>query len=140
MEGYASSKEPDKDYFLNFGKGKIVQNGSSLTIVTWGALVQKSIDASRQSGESVEIIDLRTLYPLDLDLIIESLKKTNRLIVVHEDNLTILGGYGGEIVSLINENAFELLMLLLISCIKRFTCCVFICFRGSNFGSDRMDC
>ena len=106
-QGYASSKEPDKDYFLNFGKGKIVQNGSSLTIVTWGALVQKSLDASRQSGESVEIIDLRTLYPLDLDLIIESLKKTNRLIVVHEDNLT--GGYGGEIVSLINENAFELL-------------------------------
>ena len=106
-QGYASSKEPDKDYFLNFGKGKIVQNGSSLTIVTWGALVQKSIDASRQSGESVEIIDLRTLYPLDLDLIIESLKKTNRLIVVHEDNVT--GGYGGEIVSLINENAFELL-------------------------------
>ena len=106
-QGYASSKEPDKDYFLNFGKGKIVQNGSSLTIVTWGALVQKSIDASRQSGESVEIIDLRTLYPLDLDLIIESLKKTNRLIVVHEDNLT--GGYGGEIVSLVNENAFELL-------------------------------
>ena len=106
-QGYASSREPDKDYFLNFGKGKIVQNGSSLTIVTWGALVQKSIDASRQSGESVEIIDLRTLYPLDLDLIIESLKKTNRLIVVHEDNLT--GGYGGEIVSLINENAFELL-------------------------------
>ena len=106
-QGYASSQEPDKDYFLNFGKGKIVQKGSSLTIVTWGALVQKSIDASRQSGESVEIIDLRTLYPLDLDLIIESLKKTNRLIVVHEDNLT--GGYGGEIVSLINENAFELL-------------------------------
>ena len=106
-QGYASSKEPDKDYFLNFGKVKIVQNGSSLTIVTWGALVQKSIDASRQSGESVEIIDLRTLYPLDLDLIIESLKKTNRLIVVHEDNLT--GGYGGEIVSLVNENAFELL-------------------------------
>ena len=106
-QGYASSKEPDKDYFLNFGNGKIVQKGSSLTIVTWGALVQKSVDASRQSGESVEIIDLRTLYPLDLDLIIESLKKTNRLIVVHEDNLT--GGYGGEIVSLINENAFELL-------------------------------
>ena len=106
-QGYASSKEPDKDYFLNFGRGKIVQKGSSLTIVTWGALVQKCIDASRQSDESVEIIDLRTLYPLDLDLIIESLEKTNRLIVVHEDNLT--GGYGGEIVSLINENAFELL-------------------------------
>ncbi len=106
-QGYASSKEPDKNYFLNFGKGKIIQKGSNLTIVTWGALVQKCIDASRQSGESVEIIDLRTLYPLDLDLIIESLRKTNRLIVVHEDNLT--GGYGGEIVSLINENAFELL-------------------------------
>ena len=137
-QGYASSKEPDKDYFLNFGKGKIVQNGSSLTIVTWGALVQKSIDASRQSGESVEIIDLRTLYPLDLDLIIESLKKTNRLIVVHEDNLT--EDMEEKLYHWLMKMLLNYLMLLLRELHQRFTCCVFIRFRGSNFGSDRMDC
>ena len=106
-QGYATSKEPDNNYCLNFGKGKIVQEGNDLTIITWGALVQKSIEASKQSGYNVEIIDLRTLYPLDLDLIIESISKTNRAIIVHEDNLT--GGFGGEITSLINENGFEYL-------------------------------
>ena len=106
-QGYATCKEPDENYCLDFGVGKVVQEGSELTIVTWGALVQKSIDAARQVESSIEIIDLRTLYPLDLDIIINSLKKTSRVIVVHEDNLT--GGFGGEIVSLINENAFDLL-------------------------------
>ena len=106
-QGYATSKEPDGNYCLDFGVGSIVQEGSDLTIVTWGSLVQKSIDASRATDYDVEIIDLRTLYPLDLDIIIQSLEKTNRVIVVHEDNLT--GGFGGEIVSLINEHAFELL-------------------------------
>ncbi len=106
-QGYATCKEPDENYCLDFGIGKVVQEGSELTIVTWGALVQKSIDAARQVESSIEIIDLRTLYPLDLDIIINSLKKTSRVIIVHEDNLT--GGFGGEIVSLINENAFDLL-------------------------------
>ena len=106
-QGYAKSKEPDENYCLDFGIGKVVNEGTDLTIVTWGALVQKSIDAARKTNYNIEIIDLRTLYPLDLDIIINSLKKTNRLIVVHEDNLT--GGFGGEIVSLINEHAFELL-------------------------------
>ena len=106
-QGYAISKEPNENYCINFGKGKIVQKGDKLTIVTWGALVQKCIEASKQSQYDIEIIDLRTLFPLDLDLIIDSLSKTNRLLVVHEDNLT--GGFGGEIVSLVNENAFELL-------------------------------
>ena len=106
-QGYAASKEPDSNYCLDFGKGNIVQEGNELTLVTWGALVQKSIEASKQSERSVEIIDLRTLYPLDLDLIIKSISKTNRVIIVHEDNLT--GGFGGEISSLINEHAFEYL-------------------------------
>ena len=106
-QGYATSKEPDENYCLDFGVGSIAQEGSDLTIVTWGSLVQKSIDATRATDHHVEIIDLRTLYPLDLDIIIQSLEKTNRVIVVHEDNLT--GGFGGEIVSLINEHAFELL-------------------------------
>jgi len=104
-QGYASSNEPDNEYCLDFGKGNIVQEGNQLTIVTWGALVQKCIEASKESGFSVEVIDLRTLYPLDLELIIQSISKTNRAIIVHEDNLT--GGFGGEISALINENAFE---------------------------------
>jgi len=104
-QGYATSKEPDDTYCLNFGKGNIVQEGSDLTIVTWGALVQKSMEASKQSGFDIEILDLRTLYPLDLELIIKSVSKTNRVIIAHEDNLT--GGFGGEITSLINEHAFE---------------------------------
>jgi len=106
-QGYATSKEPDENYCLDFGVGSIAQEGSDLTIVTWGSLVQKSLDAARATDYDIEIIDLRTLYPLDLDIIIQSLEKTNRVIVVHEDNLT--GGFGGEIVSLINEHAFELL-------------------------------
>ena len=104
-QGYATSKEPNENYCLNFGKGNIIQEGNDLTIITWGALVQKSIEAAKQSGFDIEILDLRTLYPLDLELIIQSISKTNRAIIVHEDNLT--GGFGGEITSLINEHAFE---------------------------------
>ena len=106
-QGYATSKEPDENYCLDFGSGRIAQEGSDLTIITWGALVQKSIEASKQTNRSIEVVDLRTLYPLDLNIIIKSLEKTNRAIIVHEDNLT--GGFGGEILSLINEHAFELL-------------------------------
>ena len=106
-QGFATSKEPDENYCLDFGKGKIVQEGSDLTVVTWGALVQKSIEASKNTEASIEVIDLRTLNPLDLDLIINSVSKTNRLLIAHEDNLT--NGFGAEIVSLINEKAFEYL-------------------------------
>ena len=104
-QGYATSKEPDENYCLNFGKGKIVKEGEDLTVITWGALVQKCVEAAKQSRYKIEIIDLRTLYPLDLDLILSSIKKTNRAIIVHEDNLT--GGFGGEISALINEKVFE---------------------------------
>ena len=67
-QGYASSEEPSEDFLLEFGKANIVQKGSDITIVTWGALVQKSIEASRKSNLSIEIIDLRTLNPLDFDI------------------------------------------------------------------------
>ena len=106
-QGFASSPEPNKDYLLPFGKGKIVQNGSEVTIVTWGALVQKSVEAAKASNLSVEIIDIRTLNPLDMELILKSVSKTNRVIVAHEDNLT--GGFGGEIASRIAEEGFEYL-------------------------------
>jgi len=106
-QGYASSPEPDENYIMDFGKANIVKEGNDITIVTWGALVQKSIEASRNSQFSVEIIDLRTLNPLDMNTILESLSKTNRLIIAHEDNIT--SGFGAEIASKIMENGFELL-------------------------------
>ncbi len=106
-QGFASSPEPDENYLLEFGKAKIIQEGNDLTIVTWGALVQKSIEASRNLDYSIEIIDLRTLNPLDENCILNSIKKTNRVIVAHEDNIT--NGFGAEIVSIISDKAFELL-------------------------------
>jgi len=106
-QGFASSDEPDSEYLLEFGKANIIQNGEDITIVTWGALVQKSVEAAKKTNISVEIIDLRTLVPLDFDTILQSIKKTNRLIVVHEDNLT--NGFGAEIVSKISDVGFEFL-------------------------------
>ena len=106
-QGFASSFEPSSNYLLPFGKAAVVQEGTDVTIICWGAIVQKSIEASRNSNASIEIIDLRTLNPLDMETIIISLKKTNRVIVAHEDNLT--NGFGAEIVARINEVAFEYL-------------------------------
>ena len=106
-QGYAASEEPDSDYLLNFGKANIVQEGSDLTIVTWGALVQKSIEAARDLDYDIEIIDIRTLNPFDKETVLNSVKKTNRLIVAHEDNLT--NGFGAEIVSIISNEGFKYL-------------------------------
>ena len=87
--------------------GVVAQEGVDLTIVTWGAMVYKSIEASKKVDFSVEVLDIRYIYPLDFELIKNSIKKTNRVIVVHEDNIT--NGFGGEIVSRINEECFEFL-------------------------------
>ncbi len=106
-QGFASAPEPDENYLLPFGKAAIVQKGSDVTIITWGALVQKSIEASRNTGISAEIIDLRTLNPLDIDTILLSIQKTNRAIIAHEDNLT--NGFGAEIAAKIGEEGFEFL-------------------------------
>ncbi len=106
-QNYASSNEPDENTFLEFGKARYVSRGSDLTIITWGSIVQKSIEAIRELEVSADIIDLRTLYPLDLDTIKESISKTNRVIIAHEDNLT--NGFGGEISALISEHYFEML-------------------------------
>jgi len=100
---------PDEDYLVPIGKAKTVREGNDLTIVTYGAMVHKSAEAAetldRDDGVSVEIIDLRTLLPLDDDAIVESVKKTGRLLVVHEDTRT--GGIAGEIAMRVSEKAFE---------------------------------
>jgi len=106
-QGFASSPEPDENYLLPFGKARVVQEGSDLTIITWGALVQKSIEAVRNTGISADIIDLRTINPLDMDSILSSIQKTSRAIVAHEDNLT--NGFGAEIAARIADEGFEFL-------------------------------
>ena len=107
-QGFASSPEPDEDYILPFGKAKIVQEGEVLTIITWGAMVQKSIEAVKKENISpgiVEIIDLRTLNPLDQETIEISVKKTGKVLIVHEDYLT--NGPGAEISAIIADKYFE---------------------------------
>ena len=109
-QGYAATEEPGEDYVLPFGKARIVSKGDELTIITWGAMVQKSIEGTKSLGlpnGTVEIIDLRTLNPLDLDTIEASLNKTGKALVVYEDNLT--NGPGAEISALIADKYFEML-------------------------------
>lgn len=109
-QGYASSLEPDADYVLPFGIASVKKEGNDVTIITYGALVQQSLEAARMmeaKGIGVEVIDLRTLNPLDEETIVRSVRKTNKVIVAHEDTLT--AGYGGEIVARIVKNCFTYL-------------------------------
>ena len=109
-QSYASSPEPDDDYLIPFGKSKIIQEGSDLTIITWGAMVQLTIEAVNDlnlNENDIEIIDLRTLNPLDFSSIKTSIEKTGKALIVYEDNLT--NGPGAEISSLISDHCFEML-------------------------------
>ena len=108
---FAKSPEPDKDYLVQFGNAKIVQEGKDITIVTYGALVKRSIDAAlkleNETGKSVEVIDLRSMVPLDIDALQKSVAKTSRILIVHED--TIFQGFGAEIAAQISDIGFDLL-------------------------------
>lgn len=99
---------PNEDYVVPLGKARTHREGKDISIITYGMMVHESQKAAEQLAEDkidVEIIDLRTLLPLDEDAIIESVKKTNRVLIVHEDTRT--GGIAGEISMRINEKAFE---------------------------------
>ena len=107
---YNKSQYPSKDFLIPFGKARKVREGNDVTIVTFGALVERSNQAAKrleQQGVSVEIIDLRTLAPYDWEAIAESVKKTSRAIVAHEDSLS--WGYGAEIAARISDELFEYL-------------------------------
>lgn len=109
-QGYNRTADPGDDFMIPFGKAKIVREGKDLTIVSWGALVQKSIDAAKRleaEGYSVEVIDARTVSPFDFETVKESLAKTNRLMIAHEEQKT--SGYAGEIAARVNEECFEYL-------------------------------
>jgi 2-oxoisovalerate dehydrogenase E1 component len=109
-QSYATSPEPDSDYLLPFGKAKIVKNGNELTVITYGATVYDSLFCANQLEKedySVEVVDIRTINPLDENLIYNSVKKTGKVIIIHEDTLT--AGFGAEIAARISDNCFQYL-------------------------------
>jgi 2-oxoisovalerate dehydrogenase E1 component len=109
-QSYATSPEPDADYLVPFGKAKVVKEGNDLSIITYGAMVHESkyaVNKLTEEGFSIEIIDIRTIAPLDTETIFSSVKKTGKAIVIHEDTLT--AGFGAEITALIIDNCFEFL-------------------------------
>lgn len=109
-QSYATSPEPDSDYLVPFGKAKVVKEGNDLTVISYGASLWDSVLAAKKfedEGYSVEVIDLRTLIPLDEETIYNSVKKTNKVVVIHEDTFT--AGFGAEIAARVAENCFQFL-------------------------------
>jgi 2-oxoisovalerate dehydrogenase E1 component len=108
-ESYGRAPYPGPDFAIPFGKAKIVRPGTHMTLITYGALVPRALQAaqtaSRENGIEVEVIDLRTLSPYDWEAIATSVKKTSRVIVAHEDMLS--WGYGAEIAARIADELFE---------------------------------
>ena len=102
---------PEEEILTPIGKARLAREGRDLTIVTWSALVWKALEAADQleqeDGLSIEVLDLRSLLPMDDEAIMASVRKTNRVLVAHEDTRT--GGVAGEITARINDQAFEFL-------------------------------
>ena len=98
---------PDERYATPLGKARIHRDGDDLTVVTWGAMVYTADEAAKELGDeaSVEIVDLRTVLPWDKAAVLESVRKTSKVLVLHEDTRT--GGFGAEIAATIAEEAFE---------------------------------
>ena len=110
-QSYAITLEPDEDYLIPFGKAKVVREGNDLTVVSYGLSLWDSINAAKKLEEeedcSIEVIDIRTIIPLDVETIFNSVKKTNKIIVIHEDTFT--GGFGADIAARIADNCFQYL-------------------------------
>ena len=101
---WARRSYPGDDFELPFGRLKKIESGTDLTIVTWGAMVERCLVAVRQSGHSVDLLDLRTVSPWDQESVLASVARTRRCLVVHEDGLT--AGFGAEISATVVEHAF----------------------------------
>lgn len=109
MKSYRAKREevPVGKYTVEIGKGKRVREGTDVTLIAWGAMmtiVEKAAQQAEKKGISCDIIDLRTLYPIDREIIAESVQKTGRAVIVHEAHLT--GGLGNDIISIINDTSF----------------------------------
>src|SRR3984957_169862 len=107
---YRKVKEelPEQDYTVPIGKAAVIREGRDMSLITYGAMVHVGLEAAGQlerEGIDMEIVDLRSLLPLDVEAILASARKTSKVMLLHEDTRT--GGLGGEIAGLISENAFE---------------------------------
>jgi len=103
----AKSDVPDGDYMVPLSVAKVVRPGTQVTVIAWGAMLYEAIEAANQAaaqGVDCEVLDLRTLWPVDIEAIVASVKKTGRVVVVHEAPKSC--GFGAELVALINEKAF----------------------------------
>jgi 2-oxoisovalerate dehydrogenase E1 component beta subunit len=103
----AKGEVPEGDYVVEIGRARIAREGKDVTVIAWGAMLYEAIaaaDQAKEKGIECEVIDLRTLWPVDIETIVASVKKTGRVIVVHEAPKTC--GFGAELVALINEKAF----------------------------------
>jgi 2-oxoisovalerate dehydrogenase E1 component len=110
-----SGNVPDEYYEIEIGKAKHVQGGEDISIITYGSGVHWALEYAKQNEDiSIDILDLRTLLPLDYDAIKASVERTGKVLILHEDTLT--GGIGGEISAWINEHFFELLDAPVIRC------------------------
>jgi 2-oxoisovalerate dehydrogenase E1 component beta subunit len=106
----AKAELPGDDYIVPIGKAAVLREGKDLTMLTYGAMVYHCLDAAEaldKDGVSAEVIDLRTLLPLDREAITASVRKTGRALIVHEDTRT--GGIAGELTAILNEEVFEFL-------------------------------
>jgi 2-oxoisovalerate dehydrogenase E1 component len=104
MTSDGSAKYPGDDYVLPMGRAAVLRAGSDLTLVTWGALVYRALEAADRFGEAVEVLDLRTIAPWDRSAVLASVQKTGRALVLHEDTLT--AGFGAEIAAVVAKEAF----------------------------------
>ncbi len=101
---WARRPYPGDEYVVPFGVARRIRAGAEVTVVTWGAMVERCERAAEASGVDAEILDLRTLSPWDRDAVLESVRKTHRCLIVHEDNRT--GGFGAEIAACVAKEAF----------------------------------
>jgi 2-oxoisovalerate dehydrogenase E1 component len=104
MTSDGSSRYPGDDYVIPLGQANKLKEGSELTLVTWGAMVHRCVDAVADFGNSVELIDLRTIAPWDRAMVLESVNKTGRCLIVHEDTMT--AGFGAEIAAVVASDCF----------------------------------
>ena len=104
MTSDGSARYPGDDYVVPFGRAKKLRDGNDITVVTWGAMVHRCVHAAEQFGEKVDLLDLRTVAPWDRDAVLESVRKTGRVLIVHEDTLT--AGFGAEIAATVARAAF----------------------------------
>lgn len=107
---HSKGEIPDGEYTVPIGKADVKREGNDVSVITYGTGVHWAVEAAetmKREGIEVEIVDVRTLLPLDKEVILNSVKKTGKVLIVHEDTLT--GGIGGEIAALIAEHAFQFL-------------------------------